>query len=105
MNCPKCKNPINDNASECDWCGAKILGEVIIKEKSKIEIFESNKKLIVLMFIVLTFLIIAVFSNPKNNRNDTSDNDYQSQQPQEESSEGDKPIDDAINKKNWVNDE
>jgi hypothetical protein len=22
MNCPKCKNPINDNATVCEWCGA-----------------------------------------------------------------------------------
>lgn len=22
MNCPNCKNPINDNATVCEWCGA-----------------------------------------------------------------------------------
>ena len=25
MNCPTCKNPINDNAMECEWCGASII--------------------------------------------------------------------------------
>jgi len=24
MNCPKCKNPIEDNAAVCEWCGAEI---------------------------------------------------------------------------------
>jgi hypothetical protein len=24
MNCPKCKNPINDNSQECEWCGCVI---------------------------------------------------------------------------------
>jgi hypothetical protein len=21
MNCPNCKNPLQQNASECEWCG------------------------------------------------------------------------------------
>jgi hypothetical protein len=24
MNCPNCKNPIQDNYTECEWCGGKI---------------------------------------------------------------------------------
>jgi hypothetical protein len=24
MNCPKCKNPIKDNATVCEWCGASV---------------------------------------------------------------------------------
>jgi ribosomal protein L7/L12 len=28
MNCHKCKNPIEDNATECEWCGA-----ILIKNK------------------------------------------------------------------------
>ena len=24
MNCPKCKNPIEDNATICEWCGSNI---------------------------------------------------------------------------------
>ena len=24
MNCPVCKNPISDNSTTCEWCGAKI---------------------------------------------------------------------------------
>lgn len=51
---------------------------------------------------MITFIIIAVFSNPQNTTNETSDNDNRTQ---EESSEGDKPIDDAIIKKPWVNDD
>jgi translation elongation factor EF-Tu-like GTPase len=25
MNCPTCKNPINDNSTECEWCGFVII--------------------------------------------------------------------------------
>ncbi|MEI7487368.1 MAG: hypothetical protein WCJ72_08150 [Chryseobacterium sp.] len=25
MNCPNCKNPIQDNATSCEWCGFLIL--------------------------------------------------------------------------------
>jgi hypothetical protein len=25
MNCTNCKNPIQENATECEWCGANIL--------------------------------------------------------------------------------
>ena len=28
MNCPKCKNPIEDNALICEWCGVLISNEV-----------------------------------------------------------------------------
>ena len=28
MLCSKCKNPIEDNAAECEWCGAKILQNI-----------------------------------------------------------------------------
>ena len=24
MNCPQCKNPIQDNATECEWCGSNL---------------------------------------------------------------------------------
>ena len=24
MNCPNCKNPIQDNSSECEWCVCEI---------------------------------------------------------------------------------
>jgi hypothetical protein len=27
MNCPKCKNPIEDNAIDCEWCGSIIKAE------------------------------------------------------------------------------
>ena len=27
MNCPNCKNPIQDNANECEWCGSEIIFE------------------------------------------------------------------------------
>ncbi|MDR0828555.1 MAG: zinc ribbon domain-containing protein [Prevotellaceae bacterium] len=30
MNCPKCKNPIEDNSTACEWCG---YGEDIEKKK------------------------------------------------------------------------
>jgi len=25
MNCPKCKNPVEVNSKECEWCGNKII--------------------------------------------------------------------------------
>jgi hypothetical protein len=25
MNCPQCKNPIQDNTTECEWCGHKLV--------------------------------------------------------------------------------
>lgn len=25
MNCPNCKNPIQQNTTECEWCGSQIL--------------------------------------------------------------------------------
>ncbi len=28
MNCPSCKNPVQENASECEWCGSYILKEI-----------------------------------------------------------------------------
>ena len=36
MNCPNCKNPINNNSQECEWCGATINVNNI--EKLKINI-------------------------------------------------------------------
>jgi len=27
MNCQKCKNPINDNATVCEWCGAVCISQ------------------------------------------------------------------------------
>ncbi|MDR3236744.1 MAG: hypothetical protein LBT48_08510 [Prevotellaceae bacterium] len=46
MNCPKCKNPIEDNATVCEWCGATIVNNItpqfhpFIVEKSFIMIIE-----------------------------------------------------------------
>jgi hypothetical protein len=30
MNCPSCKNPIQDNTTECEWCGRKLSNNVAI---------------------------------------------------------------------------
>ena len=38
MNCPTCKNPINDNSTECEWCGAKI-------NLSKGNVIDSSKRI------------------------------------------------------------
>ena len=27
MNCPKCKNPIEENATVCEWCGASCVSK------------------------------------------------------------------------------
>jgi hypothetical protein len=28
MNCPKCKNPIEDNVAVCEWCGANCVSQI-----------------------------------------------------------------------------
>ena len=37
MNCPKCKNPVNDDSQECEWCGAKINKKNTQKNESNID--------------------------------------------------------------------
>jgi hypothetical protein len=42
MNCPKCKNPIEDRATICEWCGEKINSNF----SQKFEIYHLLRKLI-----------------------------------------------------------
>jgi hypothetical protein len=38
MNCPNCKNPIQETASECEWCDVKIQQLAIPKQKLEAEL-------------------------------------------------------------------
>ena len=39
MNCPKCKNPIADNVTECEWCGMSF---AIIENEKQVEKVKIN---------------------------------------------------------------
>ena len=40
MNCPNCKNPIQDNYTECEWCGNKIIASI---QEKKILFFTAKR--------------------------------------------------------------
>jgi len=42
MNCPKCKNPIEDNAAFCQWCGAVVDNSVIENQENDFEYVIKN---------------------------------------------------------------
>ncbi|MDR3236743.1 MAG: hypothetical protein LBT48_08505 [Prevotellaceae bacterium] len=42
MNCPKCKNPIEDNATICEWCGATIINTDNKPIENKINSFDDE---------------------------------------------------------------
>ncbi len=53
MNCPNCKNPIQDNSTECEWCGCDINSTIPINN------FESK-------YIVNFFLLKIPYGGRKN---------------------------------------
>ena len=80
MNCPKCKNPINNNSQECEWCGYVI--KVNRKQEVEPEINETinqvNNKILIntskdysnyygaLFLVIVGVISIWIYSNNYN---------------------------------------
>ena len=64
MNCPKCKNPIEDNATICEWCGASCVSKGTWEKelnKRQVELQAKNGCLFVkILFWVLGGVFIIV---------------------------------------------
>ncbi len=80
MNCPNCKNPIQDNANECEWCGSEIKSFLKNDNLKTLSSEPSNKPLIIffswlLMFMGVVGLLIA-FSRIEIIGNYSSNNLY-----------------------------
>ena len=59
MNCPNCKNPVQENATECEWCGGKINSSHKVSDIDRgkvIDPFIAISWLILLMGCVGTFI-------------------------------------------------
>ncbi len=65
MNCPKCKNPIQEDSVECEWCGNKIIldfipdNPIIIKKSN----WFNNKSLKFMVYLILLMLGIILTMN------------------------------------------
>jgi hypothetical protein len=65
MNCPKCKNPIQEDSVECEWCGNKIIldfipvNPIIIKKSNQF----NNKSLKFIVYLILLMLSIILTMN------------------------------------------
>ena len=59
MNCPNCKNPIENSANVCEWCGYEI-----VKKEEKYDIDGCMVKgLVVLAIIVMVVGVIVGIVN------------------------------------------
>ena len=56
MNCPNCKNPIQETASDCEWCGSKIKSFLKNDNLKTPSSAPSNKPLIILFSWLLMFI-------------------------------------------------
>lgn len=58
MNCPKCKNPIENNATICEWCGY----EIVQKKETQNSFIESNE-IPVKWHGFITFWLVLIIIN------------------------------------------
>ena len=59
MNCPKCKNPVEENASICEWCGANCATKQI-NTKVKINYWVRKTLNIFIVFFLFAFSCATV---------------------------------------------
>jgi len=56
MNCPKCKNPIEPNSLNCEWCGSEINSFIKSDNLNTPSTAPSIKPLIILLSWLLMFM-------------------------------------------------
>jgi hypothetical protein len=50
MNCSSCKNPVQENATECEWCGGKINSSYKVSDIARGKVIDP--------FITISWLIL-----------------------------------------------
>lgn len=73
MNCPKCKNPIEDNATVCEWCGGIII-KINQTINSDVGISSDPDTLIKAYEAVINYWIVCI-DNHISGKSDISDFD------------------------------
>ncbi len=65
MNCPKCKNPIQDDSVECEWCGNKIIPDFqpVYPKLKKDKYWLGNKSFKFIIYPILFVLSIILTIN------------------------------------------
>ena len=68
MNCPKCKNPIDDNATVCEWCGTSFVTKELETKKLETKYLETKVKTKkyrrrkILNILIIIFLISCIMN-------------------------------------------
>ena len=57
MNCPNCKNPIQDNSTECEWCGSELTNKNDYLNTPSSATSNKDLKAIMIMFSWLLMFI------------------------------------------------
>jgi hypothetical protein len=65
MTCPNCKNPIQDDSVECEWCGNKIISnfQPVHPKFGKNKYWFGNKSFKYIMYPILLVLSIILSMN------------------------------------------
>lgn len=66
MNCTTCKNPIQANSTECEWCGIKITNDLNIDYYKVLGVNQSSN----LKEIKSAYRKMAILYHPDRNKND-----------------------------------
>ena len=61
MNCSKCKNPIEDNSTVCEWCGAVLRKQNHLKTNNNIDRTELSKFPIALLLILPFSILVDIY--------------------------------------------
>lgn len=61
MNCPKCKNPVDENSNECEWCGNKIIpdSQIVnsVLKKNNFWFYIKIRYFVYILILVLSILL------------------------------------------------
>lgn len=64
MNCPSCKNPMQDDSVECEWCGNKIIPDfqpVYPKfGKNKYWFINKSSRYFVYLILIIVSIILSI---------------------------------------------
>lgn len=65
MNCTSCKNPLQDNSVECEWCGNKIIADfqTVYPKSGKNKYWFGNNSFKYFMYPILLVLSIILTMN------------------------------------------
>ncbi|MCL2328128.1 MAG: DUF4234 domain-containing protein [Bacteroidetes bacterium] len=69
MNCPKCKSPVNNNATTCEWCGNALVIEIVSETYANATVSNPNAQhlpadrnfWLTVLFSIVTFGIYPLY--------------------------------------------